>query len=1162
MSPRNHYAELHAHSAFTFLESPDLPHTLVRQSAELGLSGIGILDVDGMYSAVKAAQAGRELAHPIIHGTELTLKGMDVENSCSPVSATRLRVFGGSKQGSVAQTAADSITRGPSGAVPPRTARPEAEHAVPRYTETHTVRIEKGVGLPAGSEDPGLRLPVLAMSQDGYHNLCSLLSTHFLAEPGRREASLTIEEIATVITQSEVQYHGASDLFALTGTRRGPLRRAIRTHGLKAGREVLEILKDLFGQDRVGVELSLQPHESPEVSDQLVTLAAESRLPLVATGAVRVSAPANQPLADVLTATRLNMSLDEAEPHLSAWRTFIRTPEEMHQLHSRHPEGIDNAVQLAKDCAFDLRLIEPGLPSFEVPDGYTEATWLRHLTYQGALHHYGSEAQNPEAWALINHELRIIEKLDFPGYFLIVKDIVDFCCNESILCQGRGSAANSAVCYALGITAVDAVKHKMLFERFLSPDRKEPPDIDLDIEANERERAIQYVYKKYGRENAAQVANVITYRPKSAVRDAGRALGHPEGVVRKWTKYVRRSPIDRDADNQDATGQDHSSGMSSSAKRGSQEVPSEVLEIAQQLQRLPRHMGLHPGGMVLTRTPVSKVCPVMWAAKKDRTVLQWDKEDCADAGLVKFDLLGLGMLTALRRVYTWLEQDGVLWNDRPLNLHNLPAEDPRVYDLLCAADTVGVFQVESRAQMNTLPRLQPRTFYDIVIEVALIRPGPIQGNAVSPYLRRKRGREEVTYPHELMKPALEKTLGVPLFQEQLMQIAVDVAGFTPSQADQLRRAIGSKRSGDRMKALRPTLFKGMTEKGVRLQVQEQIFDQLKGFAEFGFPESHAFSFAYLVYASAWLKVHYPEYFYAGILASQPMGFYSSSSLVADARRHGIVVLPPSVVYSAVSTEVQRHPRDFHPESHPTVVTSRLVDADPSKGVRLGLETVKGLGDAADRICKARQQGSWKSLPDLASRACLAEGHIEKLASAGALVDLGIERREGLWAASVVGSAQWEQPYLPGTEPGAIAPKLPEMNQVERLRLDFTTMGLSVERHPMETVREQLKNHGVLSLIELMNAPIGKSVRIGGVVTHRQRPATARGTTFLSLEDETGLANVICSPGLWERYRKIALESEAMVIRGRVEKGDGSVAVVADKLEMLRLGTPMYSRDFR
>ena len=1083
------YAELHAHSAFTFLDGVDQPADLVRQAYDLGLDGIAVLDVDGMYSAIQTSVAAREHGGiPTVFGAELTL------DRHQPVLAG----------------------------------------------------LVEGAGLPAGAEDPGIRLPIIVGSPRGYHDLCGAMSAHTLARPGVRQAAHDLEQLAAHTRER------ADDWMVLTGTARGPLRRALACGGRDAARGLVNKMTELFGADHVAIETALSPTSDPALADALADLARDARLPLVATSAARAASPASLPLSDVLAATRANATLQQHEPHLPALRSFLRTPAEMARIHHRHPDAVLTAAAIAGDASFDLRLVAPRLPRTDVPDGHTDATWLRHLTYEGTTTRYGTRAANPHAWDVIDHELEVIEQLEFPGYFLIVKEIVDFCGSQGILCQGRGSAANSAVCFALGITAVDAVRHKMMFERFLSPGRAGYPDIDLDIEAIRREEVIQHVYARYGRDRAAQVANVISYRPRSAIRDAAKALGYEPGVAQAWSSRTSRwrweSTGDGDAD------------------RDPSMVPPRVRDVAAALQRLPRHMGIHPGGMVLTETPVAEVCPITWAAMENRSVLQWDKDDCEDAGLVKFDLLGLGMLTALRRAFDWLAADGVTGTDGgPLTLYNLPPEHPRVYDLLCAADTVGVFQVESRAQMNTLPRLRPREFYDIVVEVALIRPGPIQGHAVNPYLRRRRGREEVTYLHPLLKPALEKTMGVPLFQEQLMQIAVDVAGFSPAQADQLRRAMGSKRSPERMEALRPSLFAGMQARGVPEDVCWQVFEQLKGFADFGFPESHSFSFAYIVYASAWLKVFFPEHFYAGIIASQPMGFYSPATLVQDARRHGVRVGAVDVNDSEVGACVRGVSAAFIDEGDSDVPTSAPVklDVHAESMVRLGFESVKGLGEAGERIVAARSEGGvFRDLRDLAVRAHLSGKEVELLARAGAVESLGVGRREAMWAAEAVGQGSWHQPYLPGTEVGVEAPELDQMTPIEELQEDYRATGLSTTVHPFGLVRGVLAADGVLACRDLQGVEDGTIVTVAGVVTHRQRPHTAGGVTFLSLEDETGLSNITCHKGLWERHRTVALTAQALRVRGRVERGDGVVNVVAHHLEEVRLPVSVRSRDFR
>lgn len=1073
------YAELHAHSAYTFLEGTDLPEDLVECARELGLSALGILDVDGFYSAVQAAQAAADRDLPCLYGAELTL-------------------------GSVAQ---------------------------------RDLGLEGAAGLPAGAIDTDLRLPIIATSQTGYHQLCAAMSRHNLSEPGRRKASWRLEELAG---------ENGGEWKILTGTAHGILRRTLAAKGKPAAHRLLSHLVELFGSRSVVVESCLRPGDSPELALALAELADGSGLPLVATGATRCGRPGRQALADVMAANRWNLSLADARPHLPPFGTFLRGEEEMLQIHRHCPGAVQAAADLAEECVFDLRLMEPELPSSDVPPHHTDASWLRHLTYEGALLRFGDRQQNPGPWGLIDHELSIIEKLNFPGYFLIVKDIVDFCRRQDILCQGRGSAANSVVCYSLGITPVDAYRHKLLFERFLSDSRSSAPDIDIDIEAQRREEVIQYVYSRYGRENAAQVANTITYRPRSSVRAAGRALGYGEEVLRQWSRELSRGWRNlREGKDVDVS------------------IPPLARDISVALQHLPQHMGIHPGGIVLTKTPVAEICPVGWAAKENRSVLQWDKEDCADAGLVKFDLLGLGMLTALRKSFSWLNGRGIRGTDgHPLGLYNLPPEESRVYDLLCAAESVGVFQVESRAQMSTLPRLQPREFYDLVIEVALIRPGPIQGQAVNPYLRRRAHLEDREC-HDLLKPMLARTLGVPLFQEQLMRIAVDVAGFTPTEADELRRAIGSKRHEQKMEKLRPRLFSGMTERGLPQPLQEQLVQSLRGFAEFGFPESHAFSFAYLVYASAWLKVYHPETFYAALLASQPMGFYTPASLIADAKRHGVQVLGPSVSLSADQASVEYHGAAEDSDEDTDFPVESLMRVDRRRAVRLGLDSVKGLSKRArERILAARDVACFLDLKDFAARTGLTAAELESLAQAGGFADLGVTRRQAVWFAGRIANPHGWQPFIPGTEMGESMPALPLMTDAEIVETEYQSMSLTTGSHPLEFRRGYLEGRGVVPLATLVSTETATVVEVAGVITHRQRPGTAGGVTFLSLEDETGLANVVCSPGLWKRYVRVAMTSRALIVKGRLERKGEAVSLLAWRLEALEVPVEIHSRDFR
>ena len=735
----------------------------------------------------------------------------------------------------------------------------------------------------------------------------------------------------------------------------------------------------------------------------------------------------------------------------------------------------------------------------------------------GALERYGPPEGAPKAYKQLEHELAIIEGLNFPGYFLVVHDIVSFCKNNDILCQGRGSAANSAVCYAIGITNVDPVRNKLLFERFLAPERDGPPDIDVDIESDRREEAIQHVYAKYGRTYAAQVANVITYRGKSSVRDMARALGFSQGQQDAWSKQVGRwGGIDKNADT---------------------DIPRPVLELAAQIEGYPRHLGIHSGGMVICDRPIADVCPVEWARMANRSVLQWDKDDCAAAGLVKFDLLGLGMLSALHYMMDLVaEHKGIT-----VDLAQLDLSETAVYEMLQRADSVGVFQVESRAQMATLPRLKPRNFYDLVVEVALIRPGPIQGGSVHPYIRRRNKLEPVSYDHPSLEKALERTLGVPLFQEQLMQMAVDVAGFTPSEADQLRRAMGSKRSTEKMEQLRARFYQGMRDlHGIGDEVADRIYEKLYAFANFGFPESHSQSFAALVFYSSWFKLHHPAAFCAGLLRAQPMGFYSPQSLVADARRHG----------------VQVHGADINVSlAHATVEAGGFE-------VRLGLGEVRNIGDAlAEKIVEQRDLGGpFTSFLDLTGRVELTTAQAESLATAGALASFGISRREALWAA---GAAAGERPdRLPGIGASVTAPTLPGMSDVELAAADVWATGVSPDTYPTQFLRPQLDALGVVPASRLLDIPDGDRVLVGGAVTHRQRPATAAGVTFINLEDETGMVNVVCSVGLWAKYRKLANTAPALLIRGKVQNAEGAVTVVADRMQLMDLRVTAKSRDFR
>ena len=629
-------------------------------------------------------------------------------------------------------------------------------------------------------------------------------------------------------------------------------------------------------------------------NDALAYLAHRHGVDCVATNNVHYAVPSGRKLATALAAVRSRRSLDEIDPWLpAAAGAHLRSGTEQARRFARYPGVVERAAEIGREAAFDLKLVAPSLPPFPCPDGLSEMAFLRRVVEEGGRRRYGArpasddhdESMRAKAWSTIDHELAVIEHLGFAGYFLVVWDLVEFCRNHDIFCQGRGSAANSAVCYALGVTAADAVSLGLLFERFLSPERDGPPDIDIDIESDRREEVIQYVYEKHGRHHTAQVANVITYRARSSVRDMAKALGYAPGQQDAWSKRI------------DGWGTVSTTRREQAAAPG--EIPEQVLELAEELEDAPRHLGIHSGGMVICDRPVIEVCPVEWGRMEKRSVLQWDKDDCAAAGLVKFDLLGLGMLSALHYAVDLIREH----RGYEVDLATIPQED-EVYAMLCEADTVGVFQIESRAQMATLPRLRPREFYDLVVEVALIRPGPIQGGSVHPYIRRRNGQEPITYLHPLLENSLHKTLGVPLFQEQLMQMAIDVAGFTPAESDELRQAMGSKRSATRMERLRERLYAGMAERGVTGEIADEIFVKMKAFSNYGFPESHSVSFAYLVYASSWIKYHEPAAFCAALLNAQPMGFWSPHTLCQDARRHGVEVRSPDLNASLAAATLE------------------------------------------------------------------------------------------------------------------------------------------------------------------------------------------------------------------------------------------------------------------
>lgn len=981
---------------------------------------------------------------------------------------------------------------------------------------------ELNLGLTAprtDTPDPaGEHLLVLAKNPDGYRRLSALLTTAHMRGGQKGLPQYDVAELAEAAQCGDWQI--------LTGCRKGAVRRALDTGGIDAAEVALCALVESFGLGNVAIELSFHGRPTDTaVNDALTDLAEKHKLPTVASTNAHYAIPEQARLATAVAAIRTRSSLVEMDGWLPAAGTaYLRSPAEMAYLFRRWPGAVERASELGQTCAFELQLVAPELPRFPVPAGHTLDSWLRAETYAGARERYGPpEVEKvPGAYKQLDRELAIIRKLGFAGYFLIVHHIVGYCREKHILCQGRGSAANSAVCFALGITQVDAVAYDLLFERFLSPERDGYPDIDLDIESGRREDVIQFVYDHYGRAHAALVANVIAYRPKLAVRDAARTLGYSPGQADAWSKHL-----------------DRWSGVVTAP-----EVPEQVLELANQLVGAPRHLGIHPGGMVLADRPVAEVVPVEWARMEKRSILQWDKDDCAYAGLVKFDLLGLGMLSALRYA-TDLIRD---FHGVEVDLAALDKSDPAVYDLLCRADSVGLFQVESRAQMQTLPRMQPRTFHDLAIEVALIRPGPIQGGSVNPYLKRRKELARGVQPppiHPALQKALGKTLGVPLFQEQMMQMVIDGAGFSAAEADQLRRAMGSKRSAARMATLRDRLYIGLEAAGITGSTADEVWAGLEGFAAFGFPESHAISFAFIVYSSAWLKTYYPAAFFAGLLNAQPMGFYSKNSLIADARRHQILCLRPDINASAIRASLEHR-----------------ADSANKAAIRLGLGEIRGISEGlAERIITERTaHGPYRSSADLAGRVQLVVGQLENLATAGALECFELERRQAIWQAG--GVASYASPeMLPGLASHIDAPRLPSLSPAQELLSDLWATGISPDSHPLSHLRAHL-DRDVLPITGLAALVDATRVRVAGVITHRQRPETAGGVTFLNLEDETGMLNVVCTKGFWTRYRSTVRTAGAAIVRGQLQKGEGTINLLADHIQALPTPDAVRSRDFR
>ena len=973
-------------------------------------------------------------------------------------------------------------------------------------------------------DDEETRVHLLVRSRQGYRNLCRLLTAGALNHPkGEARIDWTLLE------------EHAAGLHCLAGAAADPVGRALAREGLEAAGRQLERLHAVF-PGRLHVELARHGIRAEEHRNQaLVRLAQGLRVPVVATGGVRYATAANKPLYDLMTAIRHHVTVDDAGARLARERQRrLKSPEEMHRLFADLPRAVHAAHELAAELDFTLADLGYRFPDYPLPDGETAISRLRELTWQGARERF--RPLTARAGAQLEKELALIGKLDLAGYFLIVWDIVRFCKEQRIFAQGRGSAANSAVCYALSITAVDPVKMDLLFERFLSEERGEWPDIDIDLPSgDQREKVIQYVYRRYGRHGAAMTANVITYRDRMAAREAAKALG------------CSKSQVDR---------------LANLSRGDSKEMDEELTELGfdprdrriqlfvrlwRQLQNHPRHLGQHSGGMVLCAGRLDEIVPLEPAAMENRVIVQWDKDDCADLGIIKVDLLGLGMLNALEEAVPMIRRH----EGTEIDLAHLPPDDPKVYEMICRADTVGVFQIESRAQMASLPRHRPYKFYDLVIQIAIIRPGPIVGRMAHPFFERRVGREEVTYPHPLLEPILRRTLGVPIFQEQILKIAMVAAGFSGGEAEDLRRAMGFKRSVERMQQIEQRLRSGMNERGIRGQAQEQIVKAITSFALYGFPESHSASFALIAYASAYLKRHHPTAFFLSLLNAWPMGFYHPATLVREAQRAGSVVLPVDVNESGVRCRWQDRPADGDG-------AARSGEPPPPGAIRLGLRYIKGMRrEAAERIEAEQATRRFRSIEDLAERCRLRRNELVALASIGALPGRG--RRAALWQA-----AQVEKPKGPlfADLSTATPSPLDEMTPMEETAADFAIASITTGPHPMEYYRRALDRRRVVTAAALPDRPAGRRVRTAGSVIVRQRPGTARGLLFLTLEDETGMSQAIVMPDQLKKHRRTIVSSSGLIVEGVLQKKDGSLSVKADKFWPIDRLERVPSHDFR
>jgi len=1281
------YVELHARSAFSFLEGSTLPEDLISVCAVRGMSAMALLDRDGLYGSPRFHLAAKKIDLKAHIGAEVSCEALREHKTLSPQRHRDTEKINGTRK------SCDAFEEMSDPSNPCHSERSE-EPTFSQRSEPPSANLQSEIKNLKSSGD--FRLPLLVSSRAGYQNLCQLI-TRMKLRAQRKEEGAVLESELT-------QYAGG--LICLTGGDEGPVAAALKKGGPAEAHRVVDCLSRIFGSSNVYVELQRHYHREEEARNRVaVEIARDLHLPLLASNGVCYATIHDRPLCDVFTALRHKRTLMTAGRLLARnSERHIKTPEEMSALFADLPEAITNTAELSSRLEFKLNDLGYEFPRYPVPEGETMMSFLRQRADEGARWRYGislsgdrvpqsgfhSKDLQQRARRQIERELHLIEKLDLAGYFLIVWDIVRFCREQNILAQGRGSAANSAVCYSLGITAVDPVGMELLFERFLSEERGEWPDIDIDLPSgDQRERVIQHIYQLYGQRGAAMTANVITYRNRMAAREMGKAMGFDPDTLNKisaavatWEYKDENDALDRRL---------HDAGLDLNHPR-----LRKYFELCTAVQDLPRHLGQHSGGMVICQGQLDSVVPLEPASMPGRVVVQWDKEDCADMKIIKVDLLGLGMMAVLEDSIRLIRDD----YHEEVDLAHLPPDDPEVYATLQKADTVGMFQIESRAQMSCLPRLRPQKFYDIVVQVAIIRPGPIVGQMVNPFLQRRQGREAVTYPHPSLEPVLARTLGVPLFQEQLLRIAMISANFTGGEAEELRRAMGFKRSQARMKEIEAKLREGMTRNGIAQEAQEQIILSITSFALYGFPESHAASFALIAYASAWLKYHYLGAFTAALLNNQPMGFYHPATLVKDAQRHGLKILPIDVTksdwkctlepvvsrQSSVVSDAQAisyqpsavrhqssaisHTREGHgfsraanapnstaalaakvegvqssppsvtlvnrfiagqgfdpsaetshstevpwdeigsyghskhginlqseiknlksPNSEPTSASceTKYLSTEKTLALRLGLNYVRGLREsAAQALVRERSLAPFQSIHDLTRRVPeLRKDELTTLAEIGALNSvssfefqvssnsanetahlkpetrnskLSFHRRDALW--QIEKAVRRSGPLLEEfPEPDASSP-LQQMTYEERLVADFHGTGLTTGPHPMAYRRAEMQALGVHPASSLKSIPSGRKLRIGGCVIARQRPGTAKGFVFLSLEDETGIANAIVHPDLLQKNRILLISGRFLMVEGILQNQDNVISVKAERVLPLNVtNAETSSHDF-